>query len=256
MNSSVNPKKHALALWERGSALTPAYWREAARQMTVPRMLVFAALIAALRVAVKMSKIPIVTGVSLTFDCYVNALGSMVYGPVVALLVGAVSDTVGYLLFPNGGAYFLPFILVEMASSFIFALFLWRRQITAPRVLASKFTVNVICNIVMTSLFVKWSYYVYSGAEAAEAYSVFNLVRVGKSLVLFPLESVLIVMILSAFIPALRRLRIVPAEQGKLVLKIEHIAITIALTLASVALVLAYVFFLKDFLSAHNIKFL
>ena len=255
MDSSVNPKKHTLALWERGSALTPAYWREAARQMTVPRMLVFAALIAALRVAVKLLKIPIVTGVSLSFDCYVNALGSMVYGPVVALLVGAVSDTVGCLLFPSG-AYFPPFILVEMASSFIFALFLWRRQITAPRVLASKFTVNVICNIVTTSLFVKWSYYVFSGAEAAEKYSVFNLVRVGKSLVLFPLESVLIVMVLGAFIPALRRLRIVPAEQGKLVLKTEHIAITIALTLASVALVLAYVFFLKDFLSAHNIKFL
>ena len=45
----------------------------------------------------------------------------MIYGPLVGLLVGAVSDTIGAVLFPTG-AYFFPFIFVEMFSSFIFGL--------------------------------------------------------------------------------------------------------------------------------------
>ena len=95
MDSSENnvnpPAPGAYPLAQPRGILSPAYWREAAKQLTIPRMLVFAALITALRVAVKMFKIPIATGVSLSFDCYVNSLGSMVYGPVVDLLVGAVS---------------------------------------------------------------------------------------------------------------------------------------------------------------------
>lgn len=255
MDSSVRTRKNNLLLQPRGSVLTPAYWREAAKQVGDIRMLVFAALIIALRVAVKALKTPIIGGVSFSFDCYVNSLGSMIYGPVVALLVGAISDTIGVLLFPSNDPYFLPFILVEMSSSFLFALFLWRKPITAPRVLASKFTVNFICNIIMTSLFYKWSVYVFSGPAAAEASKLITLVRIVKNLILFPLEAMLIVMILSAFIPALKHFRIVPADQGKVVLKLKHIILIISLTILSVGLVLLYIFFLKDFLAGHNIKF-
>ena len=102
------------------SIFTAEYWNAARQELANPRTLVFAALIIALRVVIKMAKIPLAAGLSLTFDCYVNALGSIVYGPIVALLVGAISDTLGCIIFPTG-PYFLPFILVEMSSSFIFA---------------------------------------------------------------------------------------------------------------------------------------
>lgn len=173
------------------------YWRQAADCFHDSNMMVFAALIVALRVVVKIFKITIAPGLSLTFDCYVNALGSMVYGPVVGLLVGAVSDTLGCILFPSG-PYFLPFILTEMGSSFIFGLFLWRRRIDIGRVVLAKFTVNFVCNIIMTSVFCKWSYYVFYGVEKAEAYNVINLVRIAKNLVLFPVEALLITMVLRA----------------------------------------------------------
>ena len=100
------------------------YWAQAFSELKDTRSLVFAAVILALRIAMKPLKIPIAADVNITFGFIVNALGSMVYGPVVALLGGAVSDTLGYLVAPNG-AYFFPFILLEMAGSFIFALYLW-----------------------------------------------------------------------------------------------------------------------------------
>ena len=72
-----------------------AYFKEAAKVFKDARKLAFAAVICALRVAVKSLSLQIAPGVYLSFDCYVNALGSLVYGPLMALCVGAVSDTIG-----------------------------------------------------------------------------------------------------------------------------------------------------------------
>ena len=241
---------------ELPDSLTPlSYFRLAAGEFSSLRNLVFAALIVAMRVLVKAFQIPLAAGLSITFDCYVNALGSLVYGPLVGLLVGAVSDTLGCIFFP-AGTYFLPFILTEMLSSFIFGLFLWRKKLTVLRVLLAKFTVNLVCNILLTSLLMKWMYYWYYGDEKAASYSLINLVRVGKNLVLFPVESVLIVFVLGAFLPALRSLHMVPENQGSLLLKKRHILLVILLTLLSVGLILLYIFWGKDFLSHHNIKLL
>ena len=234
------------------SIFSREYWREARGEFLNSRTLIFAALIIALRVVIKAAKIPLAAGLSLTFDCYVNALGSIVYGPIVALMVGAISDSIGCILFPTG-PYFFPFIFVEMSSSFIFALYLWRRKITVGRVLLTKFTVNFICNIILTSTFVKWMY-IFFGDKSAATYNIINLTRIGKNLVLFPLEASLIVIILGAFIPVLKGLKVVPSTQGELVLKKKHIVMIVLTALLSVALILFYVFFLKQFISDHNIK--
>lgn len=236
---------------ERPGIFQSSYWKRAAACSADLRFIIFAALIAALRVAVKSLKIPLAPGIYLTFDCYFNALGSAVYGPLLALLVGAVSDTVGAILFPTG-PYFFPFILVEMSSSFLFALFLWEKRITPGRVLLSKFTVNFVCNILLNSFLMKWYYAVF---YSDKVYRLFNLVRVVKNLVTFPLEAMLIVAVLSAFLPVLHSLRLLRSGE-KIPLTRRHVIFTLGLTLLSVGLILFYIFFLKDYLAAHNIQLL
>ena len=237
--------------------LSRDYWREAAAQLRSIRMLAVAAMIVALRVAVKFLEIPLAAGLKLSFDCYVNAVGSLIYGPVAALCVGAVSDTVGYLVTPPTGPYFFPFIFVEMMSGFIFALFFWRKPLTTPRSLAAKFSVNFVCNIIMTSVFVKWQCYLLYGIEEAAAYNLINLVRIAKSLVLFPLEAALILLLLEALTPLLARLRLIsPRSIPEELDRKKLLWGTVVALLASIALILLYIFFLKDFLSAHNIKLL
>ena len=184
-----------------------AYWHDAALELKNTRSIAFASLIVVLRVVVKAFEIPIAAGLNITFDCYVNSLGSLIYGPVVGLCVGAVSDTLGYMIFPKG-LYFFPFIFVEMLSSFIFGVFFWKRQLSVTRVLAAKFSVNLICNIILTSLFMKWEYVLYMDPRA-NTYNIVNLVRIVKNLVLFPVESVLIVLVLGAFIPALKSMKMI-----------------------------------------------
>ena len=229
------------------------YWREAYSELSSARAIAFAAMIIALRVAVKMFKIPIGAGLNVTFDCYVNALGSIVYGPVVGLLVGAISDTIGCIIHPTG-PYFFPFIFVEMSSSFIFGLFLWRRKISVGRVLCTKFSINLFCNIFLTSVFMKWMY-TFLGDARAITYNVFNLARIAKNLVMFPIESILIVLVLGMFSPLLKILKVVPLSQGELIIKKKHVILVLLTTALSIALILFYVFFLKGFIDANNIKF-
>lgn len=240
-------QQEKVGFWARAKT----YWKDAAKNFTKTKMLVYAALICALRIVVKALKIPVLPGnLTITFDAYVNAIGSLVYGPLVGLAVGAVSDTIGAILFPSG-AYFFPFIFVEMSSSFIFGLFLWRRKITAPRVILAKFATNFFCNIVLTSLVMKWMY-AYFGFNSA--YPFINMARIVKNLILFPIEGILICFVLNAFLPALKQLKFTTDGQKGLTLTLKDFILVGALLLVSIALVLFYVFFLKDWLAAHNIK--
>ncbi len=237
------------------SVFSAAYWREAAASFGNTRLLIMAALIVALRVAVKLVKIPLAGGLHLTLDCYVNSLGSLVYGPVMGLAVGAVSDTLGCMLVPTGEPYFLPFILVEMSSSFLFGLFFWKRPLSIPRILTAKFTVNLFCNIILTSACIKWEYYLgMYGAEGT--YSFITLVRIVKNLVLFPVEAILIALVLQSASPALRSLSLLPSDHPIRKPDWPDILLVAVMFLLSVALVLLYIFFLKDFVSAHNFKWL
>ena len=62
----------------------------------------------------------------------------MLYGPIMALLGGLISDTIGAVLFPSG-PYFFPYALIEMSSGFIFALFLYRAKLTEFRIILARF---------------------------------------------------------------------------------------------------------------------
>ena len=93
--------------------------------------------------------------------------------------------------------------------------------------------------------------YAYFGWKGA--YPFINALRIVKNLVMFPLESVLIVLILNTFLPVLRRFG---CDVGKADLKFSkgNILLVAGLTVVSVALVLFYVFYLGDVLAANNIK--
>ncbi|MBO5716105.1 MAG: folate family ECF transporter S component [Clostridia bacterium] len=241
---------------KQNSIFSAGYWHEATHQLKDVKMITVAALIVALRIAVKFLKIQLAPGLNISLDGYVNSLGSIVYGPVVGLVVGAISDTLGCLITGRMGEYFPPFVLVEMSSSFIFALFFWRRKINIRSTMTAKFTVNFVSNIILTSIFNKWMYFIYYGLEKAQAYNIINGTRIVKNLVMFPLEATLIVAVFTFALPVLTRLKLVDKNlcylekpsTKRLVLEL------VGFTALSVALIVFYVFFLKDFVSGLNIK--
>ena len=221
------------------SILSAAYWKEAAGNLKNTRMLALAALVVALRAVCKMLEIPLAPGVNINVAAFFNSVGAMVYGPVVGLVGAIVSDPLGYLLHPDG-PYFLPYMLVDMSSSFLFGLFFWKRPLSVERTLAAKFSINLVSNILLTSVITKWYVAFF---QMDKVYNLVNMTRIVKNLVLFPIEAILIAVVLGALSPALYRLRLLP-EKPDLRLRTRHYIMVGLLTLLSIALVLFYVFFL------------
>ena len=212
------------------------YWRCAFNELKNTRMLVFAALIIALRVAFKLFAIPIGPSLNITTGFFVNALGSMCYGPVVALISGAISDTIGCILFPQG-IYFFPFIFVEMTGGFLFAIFLYRAKLSSIRVILSRFSVVFVCNLILNPILL----YFY-GKYTNEAYTILSIPRLVKNIALFPAEALLLILFLNVSAPVSDRMGLTNIGIKKLEIKKQDIVLLSALTLVAAAGIVLYCF--------------
>ena len=213
------------------------YWKLAFTELKDTRMIVFAALILALRIAVKPLSIPIAGDLKEGIGFIINAFGSMIYGPVVALLNGALSDTLGYLLFPSG-VYFPAYMITEMAGSFVFALFLYRAEITVPRLLFCRFSICLFVNVLLAYPIHVWYYSAVMGRD----YSI-ALIRVVKNIALFPLETIILAVVFRALIPPFMKLGYVHSGTAQLEFTKRHFLLLGCLFLAGLGTVAGYLIY-------------
>lgn len=234
MQSNSIPKNRKLYK----TPFSKSYWRQALSEMKSPRMLVFAALTIALRVALKAVKIPIAASIDINTAFVVNAFGAMVYGPVVALMGAAISDTLGVLLVPSG-PYFFPFILTEMAGSLIFALFLYRTEVSILRILLSRFCICFFVNIVMTEPIMIRYYELFM----TSVYAPFQALRIVKNMVLFPVEAVILSILFRGMIPPFRKMGYLYTGIDRLALTKKHIVLLAVLFVIGASATAGYVIY-------------
>ena len=190
---------------QKSTALYPhpfsrAYWRDAAAELKDTKMLVFAALMIAVRCALKLVYIPLAPNLRINTAFVANALGAMVFGPVVAIPAAVISDFLGWLIHPEG-AYFLPFVLTEVGGSVIFALFLYRAKVTPVRVMLSRFCICFFINIVLNTPITMLYYQLMMGGKLY----VLTVPHILKNLFMFPVESVVLTLFLAALLPVTSR---------------------------------------------------
>ncbi len=193
------------------SLFSSAYWKDSARQFTNLRMLVMAAMFCALRVGVDAVDIRLGPDLYIGVSFLVTALGAYIYGPLMGLACGAVTDTISATLFPKGG-YFFPFIFIEMLGGFLFGLFLWRKKPTATNLILSKMSVTVLCNMILNTAVLLWMYAWMGNPKTS---LVFAIPRCIKNVVLFPAECVLLALLFNALLPALQQLKLTQIVIGK-----------------------------------------
>ena len=181
-----------------------AYWRDAAAELKDTKMLVVAALMIALRVAMKGLAIPLAPSLKINTAFFVNALGAMIYGPVLAGLGAAVSDVLGFMLWPQDGFYFPPFMLTEIAGSMIFAMFLYRAKVTPTRVMLSRFCICFFVNVVLQTPIMIWYYSIYLPGKSY----MLTIPGIVKNLFMFPIESVVLTLFLSVVLPITNRMKL------------------------------------------------
>ena len=217
------------------------YWRDAAMELKDTKMLVFAALIIALRVALKtLVKIPLAPNLDITPAFLANALGAMVYGPIVGGLSAIISDVLGVLL--RGDTYFLPYVLTEISGSVIFAMFFYRQKITPTRVILSRFCICLFVNILMQTpidiLFQKVMY--------GKSTYVLTLPRIFKNLYMFPIESVVLTVFLRVMQPITTRMHLTYVKSEGLRFEKKQVVLLLVLVLLGTASLFGYLFIHYD----------
>lgn len=186
------------------------YWKMAVRELTDLRTLIFAALIIAIRVVLKQAFIPVGEHLSIYFGFMFAAVGGSVYGPVMALIVGTITDLLGFVVAPTG-AFNPLYTLVEVLSTFLYALILYRQKITFGHIFLAKLSVNVLANMGLQS----WVMSVVYG----KAFYVYVVPRIIKNIVLLPFEVIILSVIFGALILPLVRLHVYHPTQNALVMK-------------------------------------
>ncbi len=218
-----------------------AYWRDAAAELKDTKMLVVTALMIALRVALKPLAIPLGPQLSIQTAMLATALGSMIFGPVMAIPAAMISDTVGFMIYPTGD-YFLPFMLTEIASTFLYAIFLYRAKVSPIRVMLSRFSICLLVNVVLQQFIYAWWYsYVGNPEKARESIlGIMTLTRIFKNLAMFPIESVVLTIFLRFLMPVVRRAKLVYVADADMRFTKKVIAILVALTLLGGATATGY----------------
>lgn len=234
---------------QKSTALYPhpfskAYWRDAAAELKDTKMLVFAALMIALRLILKLVYVPLAPGLQVNTAFIANALGAMVFGPVVAAVCAVITDIPGFIMNPTG-VYFVPFVLTEVAGSVIFALFFYRTKVTPVRVMLSRFCICFFVNVVLQTPIMIWYYKLF----LPNSTYLLTIPGIIKNLFMFPIESVVLTLFLGIMIPITSRLGLTHAGANvkeSLRFSKPQVALLAALFVAGVASATSYLFYYYD----------
>ncbi len=115
--------------------------------MKKTRILVFMSLLVALNVLLT-HIIPVIQTdiLRVSFGFIPLSLGSMLFGPLIGGIGGAVSDLMGMVVAPKG-PYFPGFTLNAFLSGMIYGFFLYRKPKTLPRIILAVLCVSVFINL-------------------------------------------------------------------------------------------------------------
>ena len=154
----------------------------------------------------------------------------MIFGPVVAVPAAIISDTIGFMIWPTGN-YFLPFVLTEIASTLIYALFLYRAKVNPMRVMLARFCICFFVNVVLQQFIYAW-YYTYAGNPEEAKESILGMLtvsRIFKNLAMFPIETVVMTLFLKVLIPVAKRAGLVFCPETDMKFTKQQIAAMVCL---------------------------
>ena len=218
------------------------YWRDACAELKDTKMLVITALMVALRIVLKPFAIYLGPQLAIQTAMLATALGAMIFGPVVAIPAAMVSDTIGFIIFPTGD-YFLPFMLTEIASTMIYALFLYRAKSASPiRVLLARFCICLFVNVILQQFIFAWQYLYMGNPEKAMSSitGIMTVARIFKNLCFFPIESAVLVLFLGFLMPVTKRAKLTYSSDEDMKFTKSTVIARVALGLVGAALSVGY----------------
>lgn len=156
-------------------------------KLSSPKTLTGAAMLVALYTILSIFTLKLSTTWEIGFAYLALAVCGMLYGPLVGGAVGAVADTLGFIVSPNG-SFFPGFTLSAFIMGFIYGIFLYKKPVNAKRILLVEAVVMIICNLTLTPFWLNMLY----------GTSLIALPRIIRNVILYPVNTALIYFVLKA----------------------------------------------------------
>ncbi len=166
--------------------------------------LAYMAIFIALKVVTSTTAIPVAENLKVGIGFVIVAIEASILGPVAGPISAAITDIVGFAMFPDG-PFFAGYTLTAVLGSMIYSLFLYKKEITVLRITFAKVLNNYLVNVLLGSL---WSSMLYG-----KAYYVYFLRSLTKNTILLPLEIILLVIVFNVLIPLLKKRDLIPSSQ-------------------------------------------
>lgn len=162
---------------------------DSAREFKNVRTIALCGLFAALAFILESFSIQVTSYIKIGFSGVPNEMVDFLFGPVVGCLFSAAMDVFKWAVHPTG-AYFFGYTLNAFIAGLIYGSFMYKKPIRIWRILAAKFLVAMIINVVLGTL--------WNSMLVGNAFWAILPARFIKNLVMWPINSLVLYLILKA----------------------------------------------------------
>ena len=173
-----------------------ACFKNSAKDSKNLRAMVLTALFIGLNLILDRFSIQLTPEIRLGLGFLTSAMIGMLFGPVMGISAGFVTEILSYILYPRG-AYFPGLTLTAMLGGMVYGLVLYQHKVSIPRCLVAKGIVNLFLNIGLNTLWLSMIY--------GDAYFAILPARMLKNAVLWPVESLALFLVAKAVAEVARR---------------------------------------------------
>lgn len=186
---------------------------DSAKSLRELRTLTTTGMLLALAVAIRSLAIQVTVDLRIVFTFLPICVIALLYGPVVCGMSTFALDLIGFII-DNKSArgYSIQLALVVLLSGILYGIFLYKRDISGLNlknvisIVIARGSVIVLCNILLNSYFL-YSLYInkdfsvtafISNSDLRNAFIAWWMPRVSKNLIQFPVDAVLLCIVLPA----------------------------------------------------------
>lgn len=129
-----------------------AYWKSCLNVFKSAKSLSGLAMLFALLLLSKFFSLPSGfgnLGISLAY-LFLAVIG-LVYGPVVSLIIGALSDIIGYFITPQQGMFYFGYTVQAALAAFTYGICFYKTRLSFGKVLLSRIIVGMLLNVLLGS---------------------------------------------------------------------------------------------------------
>ena len=156
-----------------------ALFTDSYRELKSVRTITTMAMLAAIAIILGMFSIEYGNFIRIGFSSIPNGIIAYLFGPTVGGIFSGTLDIIKYILKPTGPQL----TLVTMLAGVMYGCMYYKKKLTLPRVLATKFIVMLVCNVFLNTLCLTVLY--------GQAFMVILPARALKNLIMWPIDSVI-----------------------------------------------------------------